>query len=386
MTESQEASPAARYRPAWVIVDLDAVRHNVASLVELVAPAVVCTVVKADGYGHGSVEVARAALAGGAQWLAVAVVDEAVILRDAGIDAPILLLSEPSFEAAEVAVAIGLDCAVYTERGIEAIAKASAQKAGNPVAVHLKVDTGMHRVGAQPKDVGELARSIARRPELELAGLWTHCAVADEPDNPFTDTQRERFESAQAAVRAEGIEIPLLHASNSAAAIDRSDLRYDMVRCGIASYGLDPSPAMHGRLPLRPAFSLVAEVSHVKTVTAGESLSYGQRHRCDIDTVIATVPLGYADGVARRLSAVGGEVLIGGRRRPIVGTITMDQFLVDCGPADESSISQGDEVVLIGTQGNEQITADDWATWLDTISYEVVCGISSRVPRRHQAR
>ncbi|MGK2958239.1 MAG: alanine racemase, partial [Acidimicrobiales bacterium] len=316
----------------------------------------------------------------------VAVVDEAVILRDAGIDAPILLLSEPSFEAAEVAVAIGLDCAVYTERGIEAIAKASAQKAGNPVAVHLKVDTGMYRVGAQLKDVGELARSIARRPELELAGLWTHCAVADEPGNPFTDIQRERFEEAQATVRAEGIEIPLLHAANSAAAIDRSDLRYDMVRCGIASYGLDPSPAMHGRLPLRPAFSLIAEVSHVKTVTAGESLSYGQRHRCDIDTVIATVPLGYADGVARRLSAVGGEVLIGGRRRPIVGTITMDQFLVDCGPADESSTFQGDEVVLIGTQGNEQITADDWATWLDTISYEVVCGISSRVPRRHQAR
>lgn len=376
-------SAVARFRPAWVTVDLEAVRSNVAELVELVDPSVVCAVVKADGYGHGSVEVARAALSGGAGWLAVAVVEEAVVLRQAGIDAPILLLAEPTAEGAGTAVALGLDCAVYTDRGVEIIAEAGRRHGAGPISVHLKVDTGMHRVGAQPAELSSLARSIAVDPDLELVGLWTHCAVADEPDHPFTTTQRDRFEEARAALRAEGIDIPISHAANSAAALDRPDLRYDMVRCGIAAYGLAPGPAMQAHLTFRPAMSLIAEISHVKVVAAGEALSYGLKHRCESDTVVATVPIGYADGVPRRLSEVGGEVLIGGRRRPIVGTITMDQILVDCGPPDEAMTTVGDEVVLIGEQGDERVTADEWAGRLGTISYEVVCGISPRVPRRY---
>lgn len=376
-------SAAAWLRPVWVTVDLDAIRSNVAALVELAAPSEVCAVVKAGGYGHGSVEVAKAALDAGAKWLAVAVVDEAVILRNAAIDAPILLLSEPSPDATELAVELGLDCSVYTQTGIEALAKAS-RGGEDPVSVHLKVDTGMYRVGAQPSEVLDLARAIVDRPELKLGGLWTHLAVADEPGNSFTEIQKERFEAVRSSLKAEGIFVPLTHAANSAAAIDRPDLRYDMVRCGIATYGLNPSPALDGRVALQPALSLTAEVAHVKVVSAGEAISYGQRHRCDVDTVIATVPGGYADGVARRLSEVGGEVLIGGVRRPIVGTITMDQFLVDCGPPGEMVVAPGDEVVLIGEQGPVCITADDWASWLGTISYEVVCSISQRVPRKYR--
>lgn len=376
-------STVARCRPAWVEVDLEAVRSNVAGLVELVAPSAVCAVVKADGYGHGSLEVAKAALLGGASWLAVAVVEEAVVLREGGIEAPILLLAEASSHGAEVAAALDLHCAVYTDVGIGAIAKAAAQRGGGPIAVHLKVDTGMHRVGAQPSELSSLARAVAEHPELEFFGLWTHCAVADEPENPFTTTQRERFEAARAVLGAEGIEIPLLHAANSAAALDRPDLRYDMVRSGIAVYGLAPSPALQGRFPFQPALSLRAEVAHVKVVAAGEAVSYGQRHRCESDTLIATVPIGYADGVPRRLSEVGAEVLIGGRRRPIVGTITMDQLLVDCGPPWQAETLAGDQVVLIGEQGDERVTADEWALLLGTISYEVVCGISPRVPRRY---
>ncbi len=376
-------SSAARCRPAWVEVDLDAIRSNVAGLVEMVAPSALCAVVKADGYGHGSLEVAKAALFGGASWLAVAVVEEAMVLRNGGIEAPILLLAEPSANGAEIAAALGLHCAVYTDAGIRAIAKAAAHRGGGPIAVHLKVDTGMHRVGAQPSELSSLAHAVVDHPELELVGLWTHCAVADEPENPFTTTQRERFEAARATLAAEGIDIPILHAANSAAALDRPDLRYDMVRSGIAVYGLAPSPAMRGHFPFQPALSLHAEVAHVKVVAAGEAVSYGQGHRCESDTLIATVPIGYADGVPRRLSEVGAELLIGGRRRRIVGAITMDQLLVDCGPPERAETLPGDQVVLIGEQGHERVTADEWALRLGTISYEVVCGISPRVPRRY---
>lgn len=376
------SAAVARLRHAWVTVDLEAVRANVAGLVESVAPAVVCSVVKADGYGHGAVEVARAALQGGATWLAVAVVEEAEVLRRAGIDAPILLLSEPTPEAAETAIALNLQCGVYTEPGVVALAKAAAQHDGR-VAVHLKVDTGMHRVGAQPADAVELAQVITAIPELELVGLWTHFALADAPEDPFTTTQKTVFESVRSALYEAGIHVPMTHAANSAGTIDRPDLVYDMVRCGIACYGISPSEALQDRFAWRPAMQLSASISHVKVVTAGQAISYGLRYRCASDSVIATVPIGYADGVPRRLSEVGGEVLIAGRRLPIAGVITMDQLLVDCGRVDDAAPVVGDEVVLIGSQGAERITADEWAGKLGTISYEVICGISPRVPRRY---
>ncbi|MDP8986839.1 MAG: alanine racemase [Actinomycetota bacterium] len=374
-------------RPAWAEVDLDAVAANVRALVATAAPAAVCAVVKADGYGHGAVPVAEAALAAGASWLGVAMSAEAAPLRDAGIDAPILLLAEPAPAEVDDAVALGVRPTVYTRSGIDGVADAAARAGAPAVPVHLKVDTGMHRVGAEPAGVPALAAAALRRPELVLEGVWTHCAVADEPGNPFTVRQAERFEAVLAELRSAGVRPALVHAANSAAALDHPRLRHDLVRCGITVYGLEPSPALHDRIQLRPALSLRARVSLVKVVPAGEGVSYGLRYRRATDSVVATVPLGYADGVPRRLSAVGGEVLLGGRRRPLAGTVTMDQILVDCGPAGEASADSvrcGDEVVLLGEQGGERIGAEEWAARLDTIPYEVVCGISPRVPRRYR--
>ena len=372
-------------RPVVAIVDLDAVAANVAALVEATAPAAVCAVVKADGYGHGAVPVARTALAAGAEWLAVALPSEGAALRDAGIDAPVLLLSEPGPHEWDEVVVARLRPTLYTQRGVEEMAKAVARAGAAPLPVHVKVDTGMHRVGAPPERIPELVAAVADRAELELEGLWTHCAVADEPDNPFTATQLERFGDVLAAVGRP----PVVHAGNSAAALDRSEARFDLVRCGITVYGLDPSAELAGRVPLRPALSLVAEVSVVRVVAAGEGVSYGLRRPLAVDSVVATVPLGYADGVPRRLSSVGGEVLVGGRRRPLAGTVTMDQLMVDCGPVGDAAadgVRPGDEVVLLGSQGEERIGAEEWAERLDTISYEIVCGISARVPRRYVGR
>jgi alanine racemase len=276
-------------------------------------------------------------------------------------------------------VAHGLTPTVYTPAAIEAAAKAVAASARRePLPVHVKVDTGMHRVGAAPDTALRLALAVNESAELRLDGLWTHFAVADEPDHPFTTTQVRRFDDVVEELAAHGIRPPLLHAANSAGALTRPDARYDMVRCGIALYGLAPSPQLASAAELRPALALKAQVTLVKRVGAGESISYGLRYRLERPAFIATVPIGYADGVPRRLSAVGGEVLIGGRRRPIAGTVTMDQITVDCG--DDDTVAAGDEVVLIGRQGADEIGAWDWATRLDTIAYEVVSGISRRVP------
>lgn len=364
------------WRPAWAEVDLDAVRHNAAVLVSLVAPAAVCAVVKADGYGHGAVPVARAALEGGATWLAVALVEEGVALREAGVDAPVLVLSEPPSAALAEVVDRRLTPTIYTLKGVEAAAGAAS---GAPLPVHVKVDTGMHRVGASPDEAIAVARAVTDAPTLLLEGFWTHLAVADEPDNAYTAAQLERFEAARGRLATAGIEPALLHAANSAGAIAHRAARYDLVRCGIALYGQPPSGAVGGDIGLRPVLSLKARVSHVKPLAAFERVSYGLRWQTERDTVLATVPLGYADGVTRRLGALGGEVLIGGRRRPLAGTVTMDQVMVDCGP--DAVVVPGDEVVFIGSQGTEEITADEWATRLDTISYEVLCGIGPRVPR-----
>jgi alanine racemase len=366
-------------RAARADVDLDAIHHNVGVLAELIGPADLCAVVKADGYGHGAIAVSQVALDAGASWLAVALIEEGAVLRKAGIDAPILLLSEPRVADVELAVHYDLRLTVYSREAIEAAADAAAA-AGRTAHLHLKVNTGMNRVGADPREIVDLARAAAKQPGLELEALWTHCAVADEPDNPFTDVQLDRLDEVTAALDEAGLAPPMYHAANSAAAIDRPRSRRDLVRCGIAVYGLAPSPALAGRVDLRPAMALRAEVSMVKRVARGERVSYGLRHEFTAPATVATVPIGYADGVPRRLSAQGGEVLIGGRRRPIVGVVTMDQLMVDCGDDD---VSLGDEVVLLGTQGGQSISADEWAERLDTINYEIVCGIGPRVPRHY---
>ena len=380
-------------RRAWAEIDLDAIRHNARVLAGAVAPARLCAVVKAGGYGHGAIEVARAALDGGAGWLAVALVEEGLELRAAGISAPILLLSQPPPAAMAEVVAGALTPTIYTQAGLDALA--TSVRAGGPASgpglspvqtgpypAHVKVDTGMHRVGANPDEAIKLAVAVARDPCLSLEGFWTHLAVADQVDDPYTSDQMARYAAALADLARAGARPTLRHAANSAAAMWHPDSRYDLVRCGIALYGLAPDVTGLERSPvpcLRPALALKARVSHVKQVTKGERLSYGLRYRLEHDSVVATVPVGYADGVTRSLAAAGGEVLIGGYRRPIAGTVTMDQLTVDCG--SHATVDVGDEVVLIGSQDGQTITAWDWASRTGTIAYEVVCGVSARVPR-----
>jgi alanine racemase len=379
------------YRPAWAEIDVGAVRHNARLLLRLASPAALCAVVKADAYGHGSVPVARAALEGGAQWLAVALVEEGVTLRHAGIEAPVLVLSEPPAEAMTAVVEHRLTATVDTPEGVAAAARA-ADRAGTVVDVHLKVDTGMHRVGAEPSEVVGLAAAVAAAPGLRFAALWSHLSVADEigdEDRAFTAGQLRLLADARAALRSAGLDPPMVHVANSAGAIAHRASHHDMVRCGIALYGVVPvpelapvladDPALDGGELLRPVLSLRALVSHVRWLDAGERPSYGRRRPLETRSLVATVPIGYADGVPRRYAAAGGTVLIGGRRCPLAGTVTMDQIVVDCGP--DASVSVGDEVVLIGRQGPESLTVWDWATVLGTIGNEVLTEIGCRVPR-----
>jgi len=375
-------------RRAWAEVDLDAIRANAALLKAVAAPAGLCAVVKADGYGHGAVPVAAAALAGGASSLAVALVEEGVVLREAGLEEPILILSEPAAEAMGEVVARDLTPTVYTEAGVTAVRRAAA-KASRQVDVEVKVDTGMHRVGADPDEAYALVEQVVGAPELRYAGLWTHLAVADEPANPYTGEQLARFEALRSRLETAGFPAPArLHAANSAGAIAHPRSRYDLVRCGISLYGYLPSPAVSaepleaaGGGALRPALTWRTQVSHVKELSAGERTSYGLAYSLPGRADIATVPVGYADGVPRGLYEAGAELLVGGRRRRVAGMVTMDQLLVDCGP--DSGVRRGDDVVLIGSQGGETVTAQEWADRLGTVSYEILCRIGPRLPRRH---
>jgi alanine racemase len=374
----------ASARWAWAGVDLDAIAHNVEHLRSVVAPSAVWAVVKANGYGHGAVEVARAAMDAGAQGLCVALAGEGAQLRVAGIDAPILVLSEQPVEAADDIVRFRLMATVYTVAFVEALASAARGRGVVGVPVHLKIDTGMQRVGVPVDGAAAVVAAVdAHAPELRLVGVFTHLALADEPGDPFTDDQLAAFDQTVAALSLPpGV---LVHAANSAGALAHPGARRSFVRAGIAIYGISPGHAVDALCgALRPAMSLVARVSYVKRASAGSRISYGLRHTFERDTTVATVPIGYADGVPRRLFETGGEVLIGGRLRPIVGVVTMDQLMVDCG---DDPVGIGDEVVLIGSQdgpdGRQIIRAEDWADRLGTIGYEIVCGIGGRVPRRH---
>jgi alanine racemase len=305
-----------------------------------------------------------------------------VALRNAGIDAPILVLSEQPPEQLPQLVANRLTPTVYSAAYVDAVAAAVPD--GAHCDVHIKVDTGMQRVGARPEDVLALAervRSLA--PRLQLAGLFTHLACADDLTAPANADQLDSFAGVLADLDRAGLRPPLTHAANSAGALGHPASRYDMVRPGIAVYGISPGVGVdHLVRELRPVMSLRARVSFVKRARATSHVSYGWRHRFESETTVATVPIGYADGVPRRLGTLpdrpGMEVLLGGRRCPIVGVVTMDQLMVDVGDLD---VAVGDEVVLIGRQGDEHVRAEDWAERLGTIGYEIVCGISARVPR-----
>ncbi len=383
-------------------IDLAALRHNVALLRRLASPASVCAVVKADAYGHGAPKVAGAAIAAGAAWLAVATVEEGVQLRDHGIEAPVLVLSEPDPREMEELVGRSLTPTLYSARGVVAAELAAAAAAGS-LDVHVKVDTGMHRVGADPSELASVVSSVESSDHLRFAALWTHLAVAEsmkKEDRKYTLTQLERFAQSRRELESHGSRAPMAHAANSAAAICFPESRFDLVRCGIALYGSLPSPALapvleealsgaggdpdHGEpadsvRELRPVMTLRSEVSHVRTLQGGERPSYGRLRALASTSEVATVPIGYADGVPRRYFDEGGTVLIGGRRVALAGAVTMDQIVVDCGP--DSTVAVGDDVVLIGEQGDERITAWDWADSLGTISYEVLARIGPRVRR-----
>jgi alanine racemase len=366
-------------RPVWAEIDLAALRDNIAELRRIAAPARVLAVVKADGYGHGAVATGRAAVEAGATMLGVALVEEGVELREAGIEAPILVLSEPVASAAATVVEARLTPAVYTAAGIEALAKAVVAADAPSLAVHLKVDTGMHRVGAAPEAVDALAELIDAHRELRFEGLWTHLAVADEPDNPYTAEQLARFDAVRARLAKRGDRPEIVHAANTAGALAFAAARYDLVRPGIGIYGIAPVAELESRAHLTPVLSVKARVSFVKQVPADAAISYGLRYRVDRPANIATVPIGYGDGVPRNLAEAGGEVLVRGVRRPIAGTVTMDQLMVDLG---DDPVEVGEEVVLIGCQESGSVTAAEWAARLQTIPYEIVCNIGPRVPRR----
>ena len=389
----QAGAPPAHVgsRPVWAEIDLGAVRHNASLLGRVAAPGALCAVVKADGYGHGAIAVARAALEGGASWLAVATPEEGVQLLDAGIAAPVLVLSEPPAEAMVDVVGRGLTLALYSPGAIHAAGLAST-RAGVVTDVHVKVDTGMHRVGAAPAELLEVVQAVAAEPSLRFAALWTHFPVADgieDEDRSFTEAQIRSLGEARDLLARAGHEPPMLHAANSAGALAYPAARLDMARCGIALYGVPPFPVVDpavarvmdstGARALRPVLSLRAKVTLVRRLDAHERPSYGRLYALQAPSTVATVPLGYADGVPRRYFTLGGTVLVGGRRRPLAGMVTMDQILVDCGPVDDVAV--GDDVVLIGEQGSESLTAPQWATMLGTISHEVFCGIGPRVPR-----
>lgn len=395
-------------RHARVVVDLDAISHNVRELTSCARGARLCAVVKADGYGHGAVRVARAALEAGATWLAVALVEEGAQLRDEGITEPILLLSEPSTDSFGDAFELNLTPAIYHRDALEVAADAAQKRGGHSArwAVHLKVDTGMHRVGMSPVEMRDVAAAVLAAEPLVLGGVFSHLATADDPDRCETDEQLARFDGVLAMLREAGIDPGITHIANSAGTIAHPGTRRDLVRCGISIYGIAPSSGLDGLIDLRPAMSVTAEVSHTLTVPAGEAISYGLTHRFDVDTRVAVLPLGYADGVPRNLGTNGGEVLIGGVRRPVRGVVTMDQMMVELGPVTDDTVlpvQRGDEAVLIGSQpgpaplpadggstsersGREvtRVTATDWAEAMNTIPYEIVCGFSARIPREYR--
>ncbi len=386
MADSSAGTPAVHHevtssvdniRPLWAKVDLGCVRHNVRFLKGLTPPGCLfMAVVKANAYGHGDAQVARAAIAAGADCLGVALVEEADRLRRAGFDCPIYLLFEPPPAAAARVVELDVTCSVYTKELARALSQA-ARAMGKMAHVHVKVDSGMHRVGVNPSDIRKFASLVDAMPNVEVKGIYTHLALATDLEDPFTVHQLDVFEKAFKDVEFALGRGLLKHAANSAGVLAFPESHYDMVRVGIAMLGLLPSVAFAGVNELEPALTLAGEIAFVKRVAAGEGISYGLTYAPTENSYIATLPVGYADGVSRRLCK-NADVLIAGARKPIVGTICMDTCMVDLG---DEPVEPGTPFVLIGADGSERITAEEVAQKTGTINYEIVCAISLRVPR-----
>ncbi|AHJ30262.1 alanine racemase [Nodularia spumigena CS-584] len=366
---------------AWVEIDLGALSHNVQQLVQFLSPNTqLMAVVKADAYGHGAVTVAQTAVESGAGWLGVATVPEGIQLREGGIKAPILILG-----------------ASYTPEQIQAIAHWKLQPSlcspkqafifsniletindGSPLPVHIKLDTGMSRLGTNWKEAVEFVQLVQNLPHLEIASIYSHLATADDLDTTFMQEQHRRFEQAIAQIKSTGINPPCLHLANSAASLTNRALHYDIVRAGLAIYGLYPATHLQHTIHLKPVLQLKTRVTQVKTIAAGTGVSYGQQFIAPQEMRLAVVGIGYADGVPRNLSQKM-QVLIRGQRVPQVGTITMDQLMLDVSAIPD--LQEGEIVTLLGEQGREQISANDWAEKLNTISWEILCGFKHRLPR-----
>jgi len=375
-------------------IDLDALRSNVRRLREIAAPAQVMAVVKADAYGHGMVPCARAALEAGATWIGTAVPEEALALRAAGIEAPILTWLHAPGDDFEALIRAGIDVSVSGQWALHAILEA-VERTGGPARIQLKADTGLGRNGAQPLDwplVVDEAVKAERDGLLRITGLWSHFACADEPGHPSITRQLTAFHEALEYAEAAGVRPEVRHMANSPATLSVPESHFDLVRTGVAMYGLSPAPELGvpADFGLRPVMSLVARLALVKRAPAGHGVSYGHKYRTGAETRLALVPAGYADGIPRAASGLG-PVSIGGRRYTVAGRVAMDQFVVDLGPGEESASASvhpaepeprvGDEAVIFGPGDDGTPTAQDWAEAVDTIGYEIVTRIGPRVPR-----
>lgn len=379
---------------AWVELDLDALRHNVRQLKHWTGPGVeLMAVVKADAYGHGAIAVAQAARSAGADWLAVATIEEGGQLREAAIAPPNTPANGGPHPLAHVPILVlG---AIHTPEQVKALlhwrlqptlccpqqvalAAEVAESLGQRLPVHLKIDTGMSRLGVLWSEAPALVRQVRSRPALHLASIYSHFATADDPDDAILQRQHQRFETAIAQIRQDGQPLPPLHMANSAATLRDRALHYDRIRPGLCLYGLYPAPHLADHVSLRPVLSVRARITQLKTIPAGEGVSYGHRFRTDRPTRVATVGIGYADGVPRSLSG-RMDVLWRGQRLPQIGTITMDQLMLDATACPD--LQPGDTVTLLGSDGGDRIPAEDWADKLGTISWEILCSFRHRLPR-----
>ncbi|MDQ1295561.1 MAG: alanine racemase [Actinomycetota bacterium] len=375
--------------PSCAVIDLQAVRDNVATLVRRAGPASVMAVVKADAYGHGMLPVARAALGAGAGWLGVTQISEALALRSAGLSVPVLAWLTVPGDAYGPAVAAGIDLGISRRGILDEVARAAA--AHNVTArVHLKIDTGLHRNGAVAAhwpDLVDHALKLQAEGCLRVVGAFSHLALSDVPGHPLTDSQLAAFRQAVDLAERRGAELEVRHLANSAAVLTRPDTHFDLVRPGLAVYGLSPLPQVAGpaELGLRPAMTLMGRIAQVKRVPAGAGVSYGHTYTTPAPTTLALIPLGYGDGLPRHASGTG-PVLLRGRRHRIAGRICMDQSVLDLAdPENRTGVCSGDVAVLFGDGLDGGPTAEDWARAAGTISYEIVTRLGSRVPRIHRA-
>lgn len=366
----------AFYRDTWAEINLSAIKHNVSHMKDHIGQNVqLMAVVKANAYGHGDIEVTRAALKAGADVLAVAFLDEAISLRNKGIKAPILVLGAVPAEYVKVAVRYNVIMTAYSIDWLRDVTNMMKGQMGQPIRFHLKIDSGMNRLGVKTiEQVNEVKKLVSEHSYLQLEGVFTHFATADEKDEAYFDRQVDTFQTLLEPLHTDKL---LIHCANSAAGLRFKDTLFNMARFGISMYGLSPSEEIKDELPfqLEEALSLHTKLAHVKPIQKGESVSYGATYTANQDTWIGTIPIGYADGWIRKLA--GTEVLVGGKRRKIAGRVCMDQFMVDL----KKDIPAGEPVVLIGTQGEDRISVDEIAKRLETINYEVTCSVGYRVPR-----